>query len=125
MRLSKRPLPELESEDRALADRMLAGDRAAFDEFFEGHFPGLYRFALARVRDPDLARDLVQSAICKAIAHLRTYRGEASLGGWLYTICRNEISGHFRKQGRVPEPVSAQEESPELEAASEDSPGAL
>ncbi len=77
---------ELEADDRALARRMLAGDEAAFDAFFEGHFSGLYRFAVARVRDPELARDLVQSAICKAIANLRSWRGEATLAGWLFTI---------------------------------------
>ncbi len=93
---------EPESDDRALARRVLAGDEAAFDEFFEGHFPGLYRFAVARVKDPELARDLAQSAICKAIANLRTYRGEASLAAWLFTICRYEISGHYRKLRRAP-----------------------
>ncbi len=71
-------------------------------EFFEGHFPGLYRFALARVKDPELARDVVQSAICKAIANLRSYRGEATLAGWLFTICRYEISGHYRQLRRAP-----------------------
>ena len=28
---------------------MRAGDERAFDEFFDGYFPGLYRFVAARV----------------------------------------------------------------------------
>ncbi len=108
---------ELEPDDRALARRMLAGDEAAFEKFFEGHFPGLYCFAVARVRDPDLARDIVQSAICKAIANLRSYRGEATLAAWLFTICRYEISGHFRKLRRAPARVDLVEEVPEVRAA--------
>ncbi len=100
MRFKNGSLPELEPGDKALAERMLAGDEQAFEAFFDDHFPGLYRFTLARVRDPDLARDLVQSAICQGIANLRSYRGEASLASWLYTICRHEISRHFKKSGK-------------------------
>ncbi len=107
---------ELEPDDRALARRMLSGDEAAFEDFFEGHFPGLYRFALARLKDPELARDIVQSAICKAIANLHSYRGEATLAAWLFTICRYEISGHFRKLRRSPAPVNLVEEVPEVRA---------
>ncbi len=96
---------------------MLAGDEVAFEDFFAGHFPGLYRFALARVDDPELARDVVQSAICKAIANLRSYRGEATLAAWLFTICRYEISGHFRKSRRQPVRLDLTEEVPEVRAA--------
>ena len=35
--------------DVALARRVIAGDEAAFDEFFTVYFPRLYRFALARL----------------------------------------------------------------------------
>lgn len=33
----KPPHPELETEDKALAERMLAGDEEAFEDFFDGH----------------------------------------------------------------------------------------
>ncbi|MEM7354214.1 MAG: RNA polymerase sigma factor [Acidobacteriota bacterium] len=115
-------LPELQRDDRALVRRMLGGDEEAFEDFFEGQFPGLYRFALARLKDPDLTREIVQTAICKAIANLRSYRGEASLTAWLFTICRYEISGHYRKLRRSPEPVELAEEAPEVRAALESVP---
>ena len=100
------PEPPALDGDLELAERMLAGDREAFDAFFDGHFPSLYRMTLARVRDPDLARDIVQTAICRAIANLGRFRGDASLAAWLFTICRNETSAHFRKLRRVPPPSS-------------------
>lgn len=108
---------DLEPEDRARVERLLAGDEQAFDDFFEDNFPGLYRFTLARLKDPDLTREIVQSAICKAIANLRSWRGEASLSAWLFTICRYEISGHFRKLRRTPPQVELAEEVPEVRAA--------
>ncbi len=114
--------PAFQSDDRSLAKRILAGDEKAFEEFFEGQFPGLYRFALARLRDPDLTRDVVQTSICKAITHIKTYRGEASLTAWLFTICRYEISGHYRKNRRAPSPVELAEDQPEVRAALETAP---
>lgn len=108
---------ELESGDKALAERMLAGDRQAFDVFFESHMPGLYRFTLARLRDRDQTREVVQTSIVKAIAHLETYRGEASLTAWLYTICRNEIHRCFRRRRRSPHQVELAEDLPEVRGA--------
>jgi RNA polymerase sigma-70 factor (ECF subfamily) len=124
MRLRSRSFPELEPADRALAERVLSGDEEAFDDFFEGHFPALYRFALARLRDPELARDTAQSAICKAIANLGGYRGEASLAAWLFTICRYEISAHFRRLGRIGSAVELTEDAPEVRAALDSLPAA-
>lgn len=115
--------PELEPGDRALAERILAGDADAFDKFFDGFFPALYRFALARLRDPDLTRDIVQSALMKAVAHLDSYRGEATLATWLFTICRHEIAAHYRRKGRSPEAVELTEEAPEVRAAIDSLPG--
>ncbi len=117
MRWRRQKLPELEPGDRVLAARMLAGDEEAFESFFEAHFPALYRFTLARVKDPDQSRELVQTAICNAIAHLRSYRGEASLSAWLFTICRHEISAHYRRLRRAPALVELVEEVPEVRAA--------
>lgn len=116
MRRVSPPL-ELEAGDKALAERMLAGDEEAFEDFFNGHFPALYRFALVRLKDPETTRELVQTTIVKAIAHLETYRGEASLVAWLFTICRNEISRHFKRLGRAPERVELFEDAPDVRGA--------
>src|SRR5215470_9164152 len=82
---------------------MLAGEDMAFGEFFDGHFPRLYRFALSRLgRDADAAEEVVQAALCKAIPALKSWRGEGALFNWLCTFCRHEISGHFRRAVREP-----------------------
>jgi RNA polymerase sigma-70 factor, ECF subfamily len=97
---------------------MLAGEEPAFNEFFEGYFPGLYRFALARVRgNADIAEEVVQAALSRAVSKLQTYRGEAALFTWLCTFCRNEISAHYRRHGRAGEELV--EDAPEVRAALE------
>src|SRR5438105_3151066 len=104
-------------EDRVLATRMLSGEEAAFDEFFETHFPGLYRFALARVdQNADAAEELVQAAIAKAIRRLETFRGEATLFSWLCTFCRHEIGAFYRARGQS---ASLTEDTAEIRAALE------
>ncbi len=105
-------------QDRALVRRLLAGDERAFEEFFDRHFPGIYRFALARLRgDADAAEEVAQMTLCKAISKLDTYRGEAQLFTWLCTFCRHEISAFCRKFRRFPQPVPLTEENPEVRAA--------
>ena len=106
--------------DRDLVQRMLAGDQRAFQEFFDSHFPGLYRFAMTRLgHDADVAEEVVQSTLCKVVRKLHTYRGEASLFTWACTFCRWEISAWQSKHGRRGLVVELVEEAPEVRAALE------
>lgn len=106
-----------QDEDRNLAARMLSGEESAFEEFFDSHFPGLYRFALARVgQNADAAEEVVQASIAKAIRKLGTYRGEAALFSWLCAFCRHEIGAFYRERGQSP---SLTEDTPEVRAALE------
>lgn len=109
-----------ESGDRFLAARMLRGDETAFTEFFDSHFPPLFRFALPRVNhDPDVAEEVVQMTLCLAMRKLSTYRGEATLLTWLCTFCRHEISAWFEKKRKVPPMLDLSEDLPEIRSALE------
>jgi RNA polymerase sigma-70 factor (ECF subfamily) len=104
------------SSDIALARRVLAGEESAFDEFFASYFPRLYRFALARLGGrEDVAEEVVQSALIKAVAGLHTYKGEAALFTWLCTVCRREISSWLGRVGQTRE-VSLFDDRPEIRA---------
>ncbi|QTD48029.1 RNA polymerase sigma factor [Sulfidibacter corallicola] len=100
--------------DRYLVKRILAGDEQAFQAYYEEYFPKLYRFVLPRAPD-DWVADILQQTMVLAVRKLHTYRGEAALFTWLCTIARNEIAGHYRRQGR--EMVPLQEDHPEIQAA--------
>ena len=103
--------------DLALVRRLLAGDEAAFDEFFAAHFPRLYRFALARLGgNEDAAEEIVQRVSIRALDRLHTYRGEAALLTWLCTVCRREIAGWREHDGAARE-VSFFDDRPEIRAA--------
>jgi RNA polymerase sigma-70 factor, ECF subfamily len=78
--------------DVALARRVLAGDAAAFEEFFDRYFPRLYRFALPRLDgNEDAAEEVVQRVLIRALDRLSSYKGEAALLTWLCALCRREI----------------------------------
>ena len=106
--------------DRWLVKRLLAGDERAFEEFFAGYFPRLYRFALSRVDlDHDKAEEIVQATLSRVVTKLHTYRGEAALFTWLCTFCRHEISAYFRRERRTHQQVELIEDTPEIRAALE------
>ena len=87
--------------DRAIAKKILQGDENAFRELFDSFFPRLYRFALVRLNgDREEAREMVQQTFCKAFERLDSYRGEASLYGWMCQICRNTITDMGRRRQR-------------------------
>jgi RNA polymerase sigma-70 factor (ECF subfamily) len=111
---------EVVQPDRVLVKRLLRGEERAFDDFFAGYFPRLYRFALTRLSyDHDGAEEIVQATLCKAITVLKTFRGEASLFTWLCTLCRREISGHLKRVSREQVPSEPMEDSPDIRAALE------
>jgi RNA polymerase sigma-70 factor, ECF subfamily len=105
-------------EDRRLVKRLLAHDTRAFNEFFDGYFPRLYRFARTRLgEDPDVTKEIVHVTLTKAIRKLASYRGEAALFTWLCTICRNEINDHIERVARERQHVVLTEDLPDVRAA--------
>jgi RNA polymerase sigma-70 factor (ECF subfamily) len=99
---------------------MALGEERAFDEFFEAYFPGIYRFALSRLRgDADAAEEVAQETLCRAVARIGTYRGEAMLFTWLCTFCRHEIAAYLRRRNRQLPSVPLAGDLPEVRAALE------
>jgi len=117
------PAPSPSLEEMALVRAMLAGDELALEAFGDGYFPGLLRFALARLHgDSDLARDLVQTTVCKALTKLKGFRGEAPLFAWLCACCRNEIAMHFRKKSHRPRLVTLDDMPADSSSGAEPTP---
>jgi RNA polymerase sigma-70 factor (ECF subfamily) len=60
----------------------------------------LYRFALMRVGEPAVAEDLVQEALCSALASKDRFSGKSSEKTWLIGILKHKIADYFRKSSR-------------------------
>lgn len=79
--------------------RMLAGDVAEFNAFYEAYYDRVYRFCLRRVKNEEIASDITQQTLENVLRYMATYKGEASFYTWVCQICINQISAWFRKEG--------------------------
>jgi len=61
----------------------------------------LYRFALARIKDPTLAEDLVQETFLAALQGRKNFQHRAALQTWLTAILKHKIIDHLRRKNRV------------------------
>ena len=106
--------------DQELVQRLLRGERAAFEAFFNEFYPKLYRFAKRRVpHDAAAAEDVAQATLCRALESLRGYRGEAALMTWLCTICRREMSARWQESRHWTSVPLLPEDDPAIRAALE------
>lgn len=92
------------------------------------HLDAVHAYARAKLRQPDLAREIVQRTFLKAFQHLGQLREEGAARGWLLTILRHEVAMEFRASARfevwdeqafdaIPGPEVEEAVEPELLAA--------
>lgn len=60
----------------------------------------LYRYALARVRRPDVAEELVQETFLAALKAQGSFQSRSTERTWLTGILRHKILDHFRARSR-------------------------
>jgi len=81
-------------------DRLIAGDRAAFEALMRRHNRRLYRLARATLRDGAEAEDALQEAYLQAFRSISQFRGDAALSTWLSRLVLNECFGRLRRRDR-------------------------
>ena len=64
------------------------------------HGDCLYRYAVLRLRAPDLAADVVQETFLEALKARASFSGRSSERTWLVGILKHKIVDHLRKTGR-------------------------
>lgn len=95
-----RILARMKQEDSALMMRYKDGDLNAFQELYERHKGGLYRYFLRHTRSPDTASDLFQEVWSRVIRYRDNYRPIARFNTYLYRIAHNCLMDYGRGQGR-------------------------
>jgi RNA polymerase sigma-70 factor (ECF subfamily) len=78
------------SEDLALIERVLAGDRRAFEPLVRKHERRVFRVTLAVLGNFQDAEEAMQDAFVKAFRHLDQFRRESRFTTWLTRIAVNE-----------------------------------
>jgi len=70
------------------------------EQWVEQHGDYLFRYALARLRDPARAEDMVQETFLAALKGGRKFEGRSQAKSWLVGILKNKIFDHYRKASR-------------------------
>lgn len=88
--------------DLALAERIRSGDQAAFETLYRQHATRLFNLAGRMAGGAADAEDLLQDIFLLAYRKLGSYRGESSLGTWLYRLAMNHCLDVLRsRQARM------------------------
>lgn len=64
---------------------------------FDAHAERLTSFAIAAVRDRDVADDMVAETYLRLIQEVRAGRVPDNIGGWLHRVCANLITSRGRR----------------------------
>lgn len=66
----------------------------------DAHGDVLYRYAMARVRRPEIAEDLVQETFLSALKASERFEGRSTERTWLTGILRHKILDYYRSRSR-------------------------
>jgi RNA polymerase sigma-70 factor (ECF subfamily) len=83
----------LDSQARPLPQAIDA-EREDFDALARVHWPRVFRFVLASIRDRESAENLTQECFVRAYKARDQFRGASSFGTWLMQIAANLVRSH-------------------------------
>jgi RNA polymerase sigma-70 factor (ECF subfamily) len=96
--VSSKPTGDGRSADLALAGRIRNGDAGAFETLYRQHATRLYNLAGRMVGSSQEADDLLQEIFLLAYRKLGSFRGDSSLGTWLYRLAMNHCLDVLRNR---------------------------
>lgn len=99
-------------EQLAMAERIGAGDRAAFTVLMQTHNRRLFRIARAVLGHDADAEDALQDAYLAAYRSIHQFRGDSALSTWLTRLLINECLARKRRNDRRQNVVPLVESSP-------------
>lgn len=86
------------SADLELVERIRSGDGSAFEALYRQHATRLYNLANRMTGAKGEADDLLQDIFLLAYRKIASFRGESSLGTWLYRLAMNHCLDVLRNR---------------------------
>ena len=103
----------MRTADLELAARCGAGDADAFEELYRQHARRLFSLVFRMTGSAEDAEDLLQEVFLQAHRKLAGFRGESTLGTWLYRLtmnhCLDHLRGRLAKMDRSTESLDAED----------------
>src|SRR5882672_7151320 len=88
------------AKNRPATDAKPATGLSDPEQWVELHGDYLFKYALARLRDPARAEDMVQETFLAALKGGKSFAGRSAEKSWLVGILKNKICDHYRKASR-------------------------
>ncbi len=89
--------------DLNIAERLLSGDPAAFEEFVESYRRKLFQYSFLMCGLREDAEEVAQDTLLKVFSSLEQLREPQNLKAWVFRIARNECLMKRRKSVFAPE----------------------
>ena len=104
--------------DLELSQRCRRGETGAFEELYRAHAGRLYNLVYRMAGSQAEAEDLLQDVFLLAHRKLGSFRGESSLGTWLYRLAVNQCLDFLRgRQARLSRTTDSLDEDGAAEPA--------
>jgi RNA polymerase sigma-70 factor (family 1) len=84
--------------DQELLTLLRAGDESAFTEIYQRYFNLLYRYAYKKLRDQDLAKDILHDFFAGLWGKRDTIPLINNLSAYLFTVINRKLIDHFLHQ---------------------------
>ncbi len=105
------PRSDVKSADLELVERIRGGDGSAFEAVYRQHATRLYNLANRMTGAKGEADDLLQDIFLLAYRKIASFRGESSLGTWLYRLAMNHCLDVLRnRQTRMGQQTDSMDE---------------
>ncbi len=100
---------------QSLVDAFLQGDKKAFNQLVKLHQEYCLYKAQKIVRDPELAKDLVQESFIQAYKHITSLRNRSNFKSWMGGIVRNVCHNFIRRNKNKTTPLEGHLEDRAIE----------
>ena len=74
--------------------------RRLLEELFRTYHNDVYRYLYSLSHEPSLSEDLASEVFLKVVKSIGTFRGDADIKTWLFSIARHEWYNYLRKKNR-------------------------
>ena len=69
-----------------------------FSTRYRHFYPKVFAYVYGRVQDKEVSLDIVSEVFERAFAKGSSLRSDGAFGAWLFTIARNAVASHWRKE---------------------------
>lgn len=81
--------------ENELISQLINGDKHAYAEIYERYFQPLFVFAYKKIRDEEIAKDMVQELFIRVWERRENLAENKNLPAYLFVAIRNKVFDHF------------------------------